>query len=213
MEHKNKLKAYMHLNKTILIVVLFLFPLWAAAVNQTYTSVSDGSWKTSSNWFNSSMPSYTGGLNQDNVIIENNILLNDSLSGRNGFTLIIRDGAKLEITGDFHVGNNLNIIVEGTGELIIRGNFYAHNMATVAIEGNVVVNGDMRFWNGGNIFMDGASLYVGGELCGKTGTGLNVQLASGSTQESTIEYGSICADGRTDIIDDIINSPHRTYLF
>lgn len=177
------------LQKVTMFFIFLISPLWLAAA--TYTSIDNGNWKDSKIWDKDDMPSYTNDLNQDVVDIYHDVVLDDTFEGKNGFILNIHEYATLTITGDFEVGNNVQINVEGTGELIIEGNFYAHNNANVFIQGNVTVDGDMTFWNGGDITMIDGNLNVGGELCGKTGTGL---LVSGD-EGSTLVYGSICQGG------------------
>ena len=132
--------------KNILYIsLIFLTSLSYAQTRDTITTISDGSWATTTNWDTGVVPDNDQTNNTDDLIITHNITLTDDLSLKGGTTLTIEGCDTLTINGDVSFANGSMLVVEDCAALIINGNVTNNNNSTdVEIDGYIIINGNFR---------------------------------------------------------------------
>lgn len=131
------------MKKILYISLLFLTSLSYAQTRDTITTISDGSWTTTSNWDTGVVPDNDQTNNTDDLIITHNITLTDDLTVKSGTTILVEGCDTLYVTGNVSFNNGSSITVEDCAFLIIDGNVTNNNNSTnVVIDGTIIIGGD-----------------------------------------------------------------------
>ncbi|SHG89632.1 Por secretion system C-terminal sorting domain-containing protein [Chryseolinea serpens] len=123
--------------------ILILAVTANVALAQTYGSIADGNWTTTTNWSSGSVPPLTGG--GGTVGVNTNLTISGNYAVPNG-TINIAAGKTLTINGNFSKGvggggGNVNVYgtLHITGDVTLNAPFTVQPGGSVVVDGNVTV--------------------------------------------------------------------------
>jgi hypothetical protein len=161
-------------------IILFFILVSFSATAETYNSVADGDWNTSSTW-DDGIPASNPTQSNDVINIMHSITLNGDLEVQSGTILNILGCDTLIINGDVIFKNNSVVNVASCAALIINGNVNNRNNSDqITIDGLIQITGN--FTGGNKSILDGTgNMELGGALT-LQGSGGNTAQVFGITQ-------------------------------
>ncbi len=188
------------LKSSLLIFCFFLIGSQATVqAGKTFTSVTNGSWGSSSTWDKSGVPDVDDWPN-DKVIINHavnggNIIMNGTSS-----RITINSGGSLTLTGTLNVRSSGQVIVNSGGSL--SGNIIKLNTSnTLGMNGTVTSTSNMEIdghFTGSPTIVCGGALLFGAQGKNQLFTALDIQVAGNMTVNNaklTWTSGSVTVAG------------------